>query len=243
MKFRIVNKIIQYLGRSGYTVDNSISGSNMFIILRGKIFELLRGYILKIYFKKSEGLIFLGKRTRIRHCSLIRAGRTLFIGDNVHINALSRNGIKFGNNVSIHRNTIIDCTGGIRSIGEGLIIGNNVGFSPNCFIQVRGTVRIGNNVIFGSGVSIFSETHNFDDPNIFINEQGETRKGVIIEDGVWVGASVVILDGVRIGKHSIIAAGSVVSRNVPQFTIVGGVPATRIGNRLKMNQTEPNDTN
>ncbi|MEI8273742.1 MAG: acyltransferase [Paludibacter sp.] len=225
MNFGLVNKIIQKLGRTGYSIDDSISTRNMYIILKNKFFELIRGFFVRIFFKKTIGLVFIGKRTNLRHCNLISTGRTFFIGDNVMINALSKNGIQFGNNVSIHNNTIIDCTGGIRSIGEGLIIGNNVGFSPNCFIQVRGTVKIGNNVIFGPGVKLFSESHNFDNPEKFINEQGETRKGVVIEDGVWVGSDVTILDGVTIGYNAVIAAKSLVNKDVLPYSIVGGIPA------------------
>lgn len=225
MSFELINKIIRKLGRADYSIDNSISPLNMYLILKSKFFELFRGLFVKILFKKTNGIMFIGKRTCLKHCNLISAGRTLFIGDNVLINALSKNGIQFGNNVSIHSNTIIDCTGGIRSIGEGLVIGNSVGISPNCFIQVRGTVKIGNNVLFGPGVKLFSESHNFDDPKKFINEQGETRKGVIIEDGVWVGSDVTILDGVTIGRNSIIAAKSLVNKDVPSFSIVAGIPA------------------
>lgn len=232
MNFRLVDKIIQRSGKSGYTVDNDISFLNMLILLSTKFLEIVKGFFIKIYFKKTKGLVFIGRRTNLKHCNLITAGRTLFIGDNVSINALSKKGILFGNNVSIHRNTIIDCTGGIRSLGEGLIIGNNVGFSPNCFIQVRGIVRIGNNVIFGPGAKIFSETHNFNSTEIPILEQGETRIGVIIEDNVWIGADVIILDGVTIGKDSIIAAGSLINKSVEPFSIIAGVPGKLIKMRV-----------
>jgi len=232
MDFKFINQIIQKFGKSGYTVDRSISLLNMLIILKDKFFELARGFIKKIYFKKTEGFIFIGKRTNLKHCNLITTGRTLFIGDNVSINALSKNGIQFGKNISIHRNTIIDCTGGIRSLGEGLTVGNNVGFSPNCFIQVRGTVRIGNNVIFGPGVKLFSETHNFNSIELPILQQGETRIGVIIEDNVWIGADAIILDGVIIGRDSIIAAGSLINRSIEPYSIVAGVPGKLIKKRV-----------
>ena len=111
------------------------------------------------------------------------------------------------------------------------MIGNNVGISQNCFIQVRGNVNIGNNVIMGPNVSIFSENHNFTNPDLPVNIQGESRKGVIIEDGVWIGTRSVILDGVKIGENSIIAAGSVVVKDVPPFSIVGGVPAKVLKSR------------
>jgi len=222
---KIINSIIQRLGRNNYRIDESIEFSDLWIILHQKLYELIRGFILSLRIKHSDGIIFKGKGVKILHCKKIKSGQTLYLGDNVYINALSINGIQFGNNVSIHRNSIIDCTGGIRHIGDGLIIGNNVGFSPNCFIQVRGKVTIGNNVIFGPGVSIFSETHNFSDIEKFINEQGETRKGVVIEDGVWIGAGATILDGVIIGSNSIVAAKSLVNKDVPPYSIVGGIPS------------------
>ena len=147
------------------------------------------------------------------------------LGDYVEINALSKHGVKIGDNVSIQKNTIIECTGVIRDLGEGLVIGNNTGIAQGAFIQVRGKVVIGNDVIFGPNVSIFSETHNFDDPTIPIHLQGETRKGVTIEDGAWIGTRAVILDGVTVGRNSIVAAGAVVTKDVPDYAIVGGVPA------------------
>lgn len=227
----IVNKLIQNLGRKGYKIDSQISFYNLVIIIGNKFIQVIRGLLLKVFIKKSNGLIFIGRHVRLRHKNLITFGRTTFIGDNVEIFALSVYGVRLGDNVSIHRNTIIECTGGIRSIGEGLVIGNNVGFSPNCYIQVRGKVEIGNNVIFGPRVSIFSESHNFSETNSFVNEQGETRKGVHIKDGVWVGSNAIILDGVIIGENAIIAAGSVVNKDVPPYSIVAGVPAKIIKNR------------
>jgi len=103
--------------------------------------------------------------------------------------------------------------------------------AQNCFIQVRGKVIIGNNIIFGPDVKIFSENHNFSDTNTSINLQGETRKGVTIEDGVWIGTGATILDAVTIGKNSIVAAGSVVNTDINPNTIVGGIPAKIISVR------------
>jgi acetyltransferase-like isoleucine patch superfamily enzyme len=222
---KIIDRLINRLGRKDYKIDSQISKRELSIILLQRAMQFFRGIILKVLVRKSLGVIFLGRRCKISFKHKISLGQTIFIGDNVEINALSKDGIQFGNNVSIHRNTIIDCTGGIRAIGEKLIMGDNVGLSPNCYIQVRGPVIIGNNVIFGPGVSIFSETHNFSNPDKFINEQGETRKGVTIEDGVWIGSGATILDGVTVGRNSIIAAQSLVNKNVPPYSIVGGIPA------------------
>lgn len=222
---RILLKIFEKIGKGNYVLDRHLSNYDLAVILWGKGFELVRGLRIKFFLKGSSGLLFVGRRCKIRHKSKILLGRTVTIGDNVEINALSKEGIRIGDNVSILRNTIIECTGVIRNLGEGLSIGNNVGIAQNCFIQVRGKVVIGNDVIFGPGVSIFSENHKFDDPDLPVSVQGEIRKGVKVGDGVWIGARSVILDGVQIGQNSIIAAGSIVNKDVPAYTIVGGVPA------------------
>lgn len=227
----IVNKLISNLGRKDYSVDKAITKYEIALILLSKFFCLLRGSLLKLTLRGSNGLLFVGRRCKIKFRNKISLGKTVTIGDNVEINALSKLGISIGDNVSISKGTIIECTGVISNLGEGLIIGDNVGIAQNCFIQVRGSVVIGNNVIFGPNVSIFSENHNFYDPDLPVSFQGVSRKGVTIEDGVWIGTRAVILDGVTIGKNSIVAAGSIVNKNVLAYTIVGGVPATIIKNR------------
>ena len=221
----VLSKIIRELGKTNYVVDETMTYRDLIITLKYKFNSLIRGFFLKPFLRSSRGVVFLGRHTTIRYRSKIQVGRTLTIGDYVEINALSKEGVKIGNNVSIHRNTIIECTGVIRNLGIGLEIGDNVGIAQNCFIQVRGKVTIGSNVIFGPGVFIFSENHIFENPDLPVSVQGETRKGVIVEDGVWIGTRAVILDGVIVGKNSIVAAGSIVNKNVPPYTIVGGVPA------------------
>ncbi|MEO6136072.1 MAG: acyltransferase [Ginsengibacter sp.] len=217
--------VIKKTLRKDYTPDPNLKSRDIFLILYYKTFDLLRGFSIKYFLGGCNGLLFLGKRCRIKHKSNLHLGRSVNIGDNVEINALAKEGVHIGNNVSILRNTIIECTGVIRNLGTGLQIGNNVGIAQNCFIQVRGRVVIEDDVIFGPGVSIFSENHNFSDTEKPIRDQGETRIGVTIRKGAWLGSGVRILDGVTVGEHTIIAAGSVVNKNVPAFCIAGGIPA------------------
>lgn len=225
------NILIQKMGRTGYEVDQSLTSFDLTSELFRRLWQVKRGFLKKMFFKKSDGILFLGKKVKFKALSRISLGKSVIIGDYVEINALSRNGVIVGNNVSILKNTIIECTGVIRNIGEGLVIGNNVGIAQNCFIQVRGQVTIGDNVIFGPGVSVFSENHVFDNPDLSVSVQGETRRGVTIEEGVWIGTRAIILDGVTIGKNSVVAAGSVVNKNVPAYSVVGGVPAKVLKNR------------
>lgn len=224
----IINKIINKLGRENYSVDNSLTFIDLIFIIFARFCQVVRGLWYKVFLKKSAGILFVGCHTKIKFCNKIVVGRSVQIGDNVAINALSKNGISLGNNVSILSGTIIECTGVLSNLGEGLKIGNNVGIAQNCFIQVRGEVIIEDNVIFGPNVSIFSENHNFENPELPVNVQGVNRKGVIIENGVWIGSRSIILDGVTVGKNSIVAAGSVVNKNVLPYSIVGGVPAKLI---------------
>jgi len=208
---KIINRLIQFSGRNNYKIDNSLSFFEIIIILFEKLMQLIRGLILKPFFNKSNGLVFVGSRVKIKFKSKFSHGENCQIGDNVEINALSKNGVKFGHNVSV--------------LSVGIVIGNNVGIAQNCFIQVRGKIEIGDNVIFGPNSSVFSENHIFSNPDLPVNTQGESRKGVKISNGVWIGARSVILDGVFVGENSVIAAGSIVNKDVPAFSVVGGVPA------------------
>lgn len=225
---KLLNKIIQRLGKENYKVDDALNSNDIWMVLCARFIQMFRGLFLKLKLKSSKGIIFKGKNCKIKHCKKIVAGKSLTIGDHVEINALSKHGIIIGDNVSILKNTIIECTGVIRELGEGLKIGNHVGIAQNCFIQVRGKVKIGNYVILGPGVSIFSENHLFENKNTPIMQQGASRKGVIIEDDVWLGAGATILDGVIVGRGSVIAAGSVVNKDVVPYSIVAGVPAKLI---------------
>ena len=90
---------------------------------------------------------------------------------------------------------------------------------------IIGPVCIGNHVNLAQGITVTALNHNFEDKTKRIDEQGITTKPVIIGDDVWIGANAVVLPGVTIGKHCVVAAGAVVTKDVPDNTIVGGVPA------------------
>jgi len=90
---------------------------------------------------------------------------------------------------------------------------------------IIGPVTIGNHVNLAQGITVTALNHNFDRPDLRIDEQGVSTKVVTIGDDVWIGANAVVLPGVHVGTHSVIAAGAVVNRDVPSYTLVGGVPA------------------
>ena len=90
---------------------------------------------------------------------------------------------------------------------------------------IIGPVIIGNHVNLAQGITVTALNHNFEDSNKRIDEQGVSTNAVIIEDDIWIGANAVILPGVTIGHHSVVAAGAVVTKDVPPHSLVAGVPA------------------
>lgn len=104
--------------------------------------------------------------------------------------------------------------------GSGkLALGDKVFFNRNCIITCNEQIDIGNKATFGPNVCIYDHDH---DPN---NWNKMIRKPVSIGDRVWVGANAVILKGVTIGNDAVIAAGSIVTHDIPEKAVAGGVPA------------------
>lgn len=110
-------------------------------------------------------------------------------------------------------------------IGEGSIIGDNV------ILDARNGIKIGRNVNFSSDVHIWTEQHDHSDPNFLCLSDSSYR--VEISDRAWIGPGVTILHSVSIGEGAVVAAGSVVTKDVKPFSIVAGIPAKKIGERNK----------
>ncbi|MFL0194651.1 acyltransferase [Clostridium sp. WILCCON 0269] len=222
---KLVSWLISKIKHREYKVDERITSGDLIMIIIGRTLMILRGIHHKILFKKAPGAIFVGKNVNIYSHKNMECGRGITIEDGCFINALCKNGVHIGKNFSLGRNSIIECTGVIRELGDGLFIGDDVGIAANAFISMRGKVEIGRNTIFGPGVKLFAENHNFADLEIPIFLQGATRKGIKIGEDCWIGANAVILDGVHIGNKVIVAAGAVVNKDIPDYSIVGGIPA------------------
>ena len=105
-----------------------------------------------------------------------------------------------------------------------LSIGNNSGIGIKC--ELYGKITIGNDVLMGPEVIIYTQNHCTRDKNKSIISQGyDDMKPVSIGNDVWIGRRVMIMPGCKIGNGCVIAAGAVVTKNMPDYTIVGGVPA------------------
>lgn len=176
----------------------------MFIKKLIKSFSLILYYGFAIYLPKSNRphAFKLTKPIRYHIC------KNIF--DKCGINVTVEKGAYFGD-------------------GRGIIIGNNSGIGVNCKIQQN--VKIGNDVMMGEDIIIITCTHKFDNCSIPMRVQGLKMGPVTIEDDVWIGSRVVILPGVKIGKGSIIGVGAVVTKDVSEYSIVGGIPAKLIRSR------------
>ena len=208
------------------------SNQNKMITYYYLFFFFIRGLFVRLRIKSAKGLLLVGKKVRIFYPNNLQVGYNTIIEDGAEINCLSLQGIKLGNSVTIGKYAIIrpsNIYGG--SIGEGLTMGDNSNIGPYNYIGCSGKITIGNNVMLAPRVSIYAENHVFDHPEILIRDQGVEKKEVIIEDDCWIAANSILLAGVTIGKGSVVAAGSVVTENVPPYSVVAGVPAKWIKSR------------
>jgi acetyltransferase-like isoleucine patch superfamily enzyme len=113
----------------------------------------------------------------------------------------------------------------------GISCGRNLMVNAGAFLYGRGGLRIGDCVMVGPNVVIVSSQHRFDDARVPMMYLGHRADPVEIGDDVWLGANAVILPGVRIATGTVVSAGAVVTRDTEPYSIVGGIPASKIGMR------------
>ena len=133
--------------------------------------------------------------------------------------------------MNISGNARISPTASLRC-GENIYLGKNAHISQYCCLWAgkNSKIVLGDNLLMGPGVKIFSLNHGIN-AEVPMNIQPPTEKDVMIGNDVWLGANTVVLAGVTIGDGAITAAGSVVTKDVPEYTIVGGNPAQIIKKR------------
>src|SRR5665647_3418879 len=156
----------------------------------------------------------------------VRAGRDLNLEEGCQIMGLSKRGTVFGDRCTVGRYAQIAPTGILGGVpGERLRLGDNANIGPYSFIGCSGYIEIGARVLMGPRVNLLAENHNIDAADVPIKSQGVTRQPIVIEDDCWLGAGSAVLAGVTVGHDSVVAAGAVVTRDVPPYSVVGGVPA------------------
>jgi acetyltransferase-like isoleucine patch superfamily enzyme len=196
--------------------------------------ELLRGWWLQRRGVAAGIRLGLGSGVRILYPGCLTVGDDVTIEGPSYLHCLSERGVRIGAHTSIARNLWLHCGGTELDHAHGFfVIGDYSFVGPNAVMGCGGGIIIGHHVLFGPNVTVSSENHVLDDPATTIDEQGVTRRGVIIEDDCWIASQVVVLDGVTIGQGAVVAAGAVVASDVPPYTVVAGVPARVVRRRGK----------
>ncbi len=193
------------------------------------------GYFLRKTFfggmfrKAGRGVIY-GRGLVLRHPGKISIGERVSIDDDVLLDAsgAGEKGISLGDGVIVSRSCVIQGKTG------PVVIGNRADIGCNCIFSSVSGIEIGQSTLIAGHCYLGGGRYRSDRLDIPMMDQGMYSEGpVILGDDVWLGAGVIVLDGVRIGRGSIIGAGSVVTREIPEYSVAVGVPARIIGTRGK----------
>ena len=202
-------------------MNHNIGGFDKVIIYYRTGVKVLRRLFYRLILKEAHGLFLVGKHVQISHAKHIRCGKNVKFEDYAEIHGLTSIGLKFGNDVTISRGVMIRPSSYYgKDLGYGLEMGDNSSIGPYGYVGCSGKIVIGKNVMFGPKCSLFAENHVFEDTNSTIKSQGVSQKGIVVEDDCWIGSNVTILDGVRIGKGSVIGAGTLISKDIPDNSII-----------------------
>ncbi len=139
----------------------------------------------------------------------------------VGVKIIKPENIKIASKFSIGSLDFLTADGGEIEIGDEVSLNRNVHLNAS----ISGKITIGNGCLIGPNVVMRTSNHIYLNIEKPIRKQGHTSGDINLEDDVWIGSNVVILSNVRIGKGAIIAAGAVVNKNVPPFSVSGGIPA------------------
>lgn len=219
-----------------YGLDDSMLPVDLVAMFSKLGTSLIRGLWHRPRLKQARGFCFIGKRVKLRNRKHIQLGRNFIAEDDCEIQGASKEGVRFGDNVTVGSFSMIRPSGYYgRELGVGLQVGNRSNIGPFAYIGCSGGITIGDDVMMGPRVSLFAENHNFKSCDVTMRSQGVTRQSIVVEDDCWLASGSIILAGVKIGKGSIVAAGSIVTKDVPPYSIAAGSPAKVIKSRQAEN--------
>ena len=221
-----------HTGPSAAPLDPALTAHDARTILARIARNALRGLFWSSRLGACGGRLLVAPGVRIDSPERLHVGRGVKLEELVELQCLARDGVVLGDGVTIGRGASIRPSsyyGG--ELGEGLSVGAGTAIGAFGWIGASGRVTIGRDVLLGPRVVILPENHRFAAPDRPIRTQGVERAGVTIEDDCWIGANVTLLAGVRVGKGSVVAAGAVVTRDIPPGSVAAGVPARVIRSR------------
>lgn len=197
----------------------------------GALGYVLRKLFYPLIFGRIGRNVTFGRNITIRHPHKIKIGDNCIIDENCVLDAKGDDprGIEMGNNCVLSRNNILSCKGGYIKLGDGTNI------AQNSLVHSEVAVELGRNTLVASYVYfVGGGNHDFSRTDIPVIQQPSlTRGGIFIQDNCWFGAGVIVLDGSHIGNDCVFAAGAVVNSDMPAFSVVVGMPARVLRNRLE----------
>lgn len=216
---RLVEKIIR-LRNPKFRFSNNVQ-FNWIIQLT---FTKLAAYTRGLGYSSTKK-VFIDKGVTMFAKNNIHLGKMVNIGAYCHLSGLGTEGLTIGDNSSIGAFSRVIVSTTFDNPGYYIKIGSGVGIGEFAYLGGAGGLKIGDNCIIGQYFSCHPENHNYAAATELIKNQGTTRKGITIGENCWIGAKVTICDGVTIGNNTVIAAGAVVTKSMPENCVIGGVPA------------------
>jgi acetyltransferase-like isoleucine patch superfamily enzyme len=173
---------------------------------------------------------FVAPDASIFHANLQR-GQHVFIGERTVIYQASEGGpVVLGDGVHLHRDSIVE-----TGMGGSVVIGANTHIQPRCqFSGYKGSIRIGRGVQIAPYCAFYPYDHGIDPGDLISKQPIQSKGDILVDDDAWLGVGVLVLDGARIGKGAVIGAGSVVTSNIPDYSIAVGVPARVVKSRFDL---------
>jgi acetyltransferase-like isoleucine patch superfamily enzyme len=198
----------------------------------------LRGVVYRLILT-MEGWAAVEKGVRLRFADHIRLGHGSYLDERVYLHACPQ-GIAIGAGTVVMYGSVLHVYNFRGLPHAGIQIGAHSVIGEYNVIRGQGGVRIGDRVFTSPFTQILAVNHVYDDASRSFTEQGITAEGIDIDDDVWLGAGSIITDGVHIGRGAVVAAGAVVTADVPPHTVVAGVPA-RVVRQIEPSVAPPPD--
>jgi acetyltransferase-like isoleucine patch superfamily enzyme len=173
---------------------------------------------------KSKGLPAIENNVRLAQARNVTLGANVYLDYGVYLHACPQ-GIHIGDNVFVMHQTELHVYNFRDLPQSGIWIGDNCFIGEFTIVRGQGGVRIGNSVLVAPGARILAVNHLFGDVTQPVMVQGIEARGIVVEDGAWIGGGALVLDGVRVGRGAVVGAGAVVTRDVPPFSVAVGSPA------------------
>lgn len=227
----LINIALKMVGKNDFKLDKAIGTVYMTRLCGTYGMMAIRGKLLSVFYKNIEASVFVGRGVKLFEKRYLTVGSKTKIHELSKIDALSTNGVIIGSNVVLGKRTTIECTGSLKHLGKGLIIGDRTTFGSDCFFGAAGGIEVGEDVVAGQYLRFHSENHNYKDLEVLIKNQGVTHKGISVGNNCWIGSGVVFVDGSEIADGCVVAANAVVTKKFERNSIIGGIPARVIGHR------------